>query len=116
MLSGDFLLADSALISFQATLVALPGRGTPEPFRRLGGPAWALVLPVSIAAAVAAIALDPAVADWLTWVALFAVPPLAALALGWAARGARPALALLALPLLALAWADAGELAGAAAA
>jgi hypothetical protein len=116
MLNGDFLLADSALISVQATLVALPGRGIPEPLERLGGRAWALVLPISIAAVVAAIALDPAVADWLTWVALLAVPPLAAAALGWAARGARPALALLALPLLALAWADMGELAGAAAA
>ena len=116
MLNSDFLLANSALISVQATLVALPGRGTPEPLKRLGGRAWALVLPISIAAVVAAIALDPAVADWLTWLAFVAVPPLAAAALGWAARGSRPALALLALPLLALASADAGELAGDAAA
>jgi hypothetical protein len=116
MLNSDFLLADSALLSVQAALVALPGRGAPEPLERLGGRAWALVLPISIAAVVAAIALDPAVAGWLTWVALVAVPPLAAAALGWAARGARPALGLLALPLLAVAWADAGELAGAAAA
>jgi hypothetical protein len=112
MLNSNFLLADSALISVQATLVALPGRGTPEPLERLSGRAWALVLPMSIAAAVAAVALDPAVADWLTWVALLAVPALAAAALGWAVRGARPALALLVLPLLALAGADTGALAG----
>jgi S1-C subfamily serine protease len=116
MLTTDFLLADGVLISVQALLVALPGRGIPEPLQRLGGRAWALVLPISIAAVVAAIALDPAVADWLTWVALVAVPPLAAAALGWAVRGARPALALLALPLLALALADTGGLAGDAAA
>ncbi|MEA2313187.1 MAG: hypothetical protein QOE28_3155, partial [Solirubrobacteraceae bacterium] len=81
-----------------------------------GGRAWALVPPASIALVVAAIALDPGVADWLTWVAFVAVPPLAATALGWAGRGARPALALLAVPVLALAWADSGGLAGDAAA
>jgi hypothetical protein len=116
VLTARFLFADGVLISVQAVLVALPGRGLPPLLERFGGRAWALVPPVSIAAVVAAIALDPAVADWLTWLAFVAVPPLAAAALGWAAHGTRPALALLALPLLALAWAGTGELAGDAAA
>ena len=105
-----------ALTCAQAALVALPGRGIPEALERLAGRGWALVPPLSIAVVVAAIALFPAVADGLTWLALVAVPPLAAAALGWAARGARPALALLAVPLLALAWTAAGHPAGDAAA
>ena len=79
---------------------------------RVGGRAWSLVLPLSIAVVVAAIALDPAVADGLTWLSLIAIPPLAAAALGWAIRGSRPALALLAVPLLVVAVADTGGLAG----
>src|SRR4051812_15443207 len=108
----EFLLADSVLIATQAALVALPGAGLPAPLTRFAGRAWSLLLPLSIAVVVAAIALDPAVADGLTWLALLAVPPLAAVALGWAMRGARPALALLAAPMVALAIAGAGGLAG----
>ncbi|HSD80059.1 MAG TPA: hypothetical protein VLB47_05340 [Solirubrobacteraceae bacterium] len=98
--SADNLVLTAA----QAACVALPAAGLPAWLRRFRGGAWALVLPLSIAVVVAAIALAPWSADVLTWVALLLVPPGAALALGWAAHGARPALALLAAPLLALAW------------
>jgi hypothetical protein len=59
---------------------------------------------------------EHASAQWLTYLALGAVPLLAAAALGWLTPGARPAAALVVLPLFALAWADAGALAGEAAA
>ena len=98
-----------ALIAAQAACVAAPGAGLPRWARRLRAPAWALVLPLSIAVVVAAIELVPSTADVLTWVALLLVPPGCALALAWAAHGARPWLALLAAPLLALAWAYPGE-------
>jgi hypothetical protein len=116
MFSGPFLLANGILICSQAALVALPGRGVPAQFDRLRGRAWALVPPVSIAAVVVAIGLDPRVADALTWLALVAIPPLAAVALGWAMRGSRPPLALLAVPLVVLAVARTGDIAGDAAA
>ena len=113
----DFVLHDAVLLAIQASLVGLVGAGIPRWLRRYATARWALVLPLSIAVVVGAIALLPDVADVLTWVALILVPPVAALALGWAMRGARPPLALLAAPLLALAWASqtsaAGELAGA---
>jgi hypothetical protein len=111
-LSREFVIANSVLVATQAALVAMPRAGIPAPLARFGGRAWSLVLPLSIAVVVAAIALDPAVADGLTWLALIAVPPLAAAALGWAALGGRPALALLAVPPLVLAIADSGGLAG----
>jgi hypothetical protein len=114
----DFVLHDAVLLAAQAALVGLTGAGIPIWLQRYATARWALVLPLSIAVVVGAIALLPDVADVLTWVALLLVPPGAALALGWAMRGARPPLALLAAPLLALAWASqttaAGELAGAA--
>ncbi len=115
-MTAQFIAADAALISTQALLVALPGRGVPRWAQRAASRGWALVLPLSIAVVVAAIELVPEVADGLTWLALLAAPPGAALALGWAARGARPALALLAAALFALAWADVGTLPGDAAA
>jgi hypothetical protein len=111
-----FIVADGVLLTVQAALVALPGRGVPAPLARFGGSGWALVLPLSIAVVVAAVALDPAVADALTWLSFVAIPPLAALSLGWAMRGARAPLAVLAVPLFALAWARTGTLAGDAAA
>ncbi|MEA2444886.1 MAG: hypothetical protein QOJ12_2178, partial [Thermoleophilales bacterium] len=88
-----------------AACVALPAAGLPAWAERLRGRAWALILPLSIAVVVAAIAVLPSTADLLTWVALILVPPGCALALGWAARGARPWAAALAAPLLAIAWA-----------
>jgi hypothetical protein len=94
-----------ALTAAQAACVALPAAGLPAWAHRFRTGAWALVLPLSIAVVVGAIALLPSTADALTWVALLLVPPGCALALGWAAHGARPWLAPLAAPLLALAWA-----------
>jgi hypothetical protein len=112
----DFALHDAVLLATQALLVALPGAGVPGWVRARATARWALVLPLSIAVVVGAIAVLPDVADVLTWVALLLVPPGAALALGWALRGARPPLAVLAAPLFALAWASqataAGQLAG----
>jgi hypothetical protein len=110
--------ADSTVLTVaQAACVALPAAGLPRWAERFRTRAWALVLPLSIAVVVAAIALVPSTADLLTWVALLLVPVGCALALGWAARGARWWLAPLAAPLLALAWASpdtrAGQLAGA---
>jgi hypothetical protein len=110
--SAPFLLADALLIATQAALVALPAAGLPARLERFGGRSWSLVLPLSIGVVVAAIALDPAVADGLTWLSLLAIPPLAAVALGWAARGGRPLLAVIAAPLLAVAIAGTGTLAG----
>jgi hypothetical protein len=107
-----FLVADGVLIAGQAALVALPEAGIPPWLDRLKGRGWALILPLSVAVVVGAIELVPAVADGLTWVALVLVPIGAALSLGWAMHGARPWLGALAVPLLALAWADVGGLAG----
>jgi hypothetical protein len=110
--SKEFVLANSVLIAAQAALVALPAAGIPAPLARFGGRWWSLVLPLSIGVVVAVIELEPDAADGLTWLALIAIPPLAAASLGWASHGARPALALLAAPLLAVAIADTGGLAG----
>jgi hypothetical protein len=112
MLSGSFVLANGALIAAQAALVALPGRGVPAPVLRLRGRTGVLLATACVVAVVVAGAVGPRVATELSRLALLAVPALAAGTLGWAARGSRPALALLAAPLLALAWADAGGLAG----
>jgi hypothetical protein len=114
----DFAAHDAVLLAIQAALVGLTDAGIPARLQRYATARWALVLPLSIAVVVGAIALLPNVADVLTWVALIGVPLGAALALGWAMRGARPPLALLAAPLLALAWTSqtsaAGQLAAAA--
>jgi hypothetical protein len=79
-------------------------------------PWWALVPAGSIVVVVFGIELLPDSADALAWLALTAVPPLAALALGGLVHGSRPAWALAAVPLLAVAWAAQGSLAGEAAA
>jgi len=108
-----FFSADNlVLVAAQSACVAAPGAGLPAWAQRFRTPAWALVLPLSIAVVVAAIELAPSTADVLTWVAFLLVPPGCALALGWAARGARPWLAVLAVPLLALAWALPDDRAG----
>jgi hypothetical protein len=104
-----------ALVVAQGACVALPGAGLPAWAQQLRARWWALVLPLSIAVVVAAIAAAPAVANVLSWVALVLVPPGCALALGWAGRGARPQLALLAAALLVLAWVDRGSRLGEAA-
>jgi hypothetical protein len=112
----DFVLHNAVLLGTQGLLVGLVGAGVPAWVRARATARWALVLPLSIAVVVAAIALLPDVADVLTWVALLLVPPGAALALGWAMRGARWPLAVLAAPLLVFAWGSqtttAGELCG----
>jgi hypothetical protein len=88
----------------QAACLALPAAGLPVWLERYRRRSWALVLPLSIAVVVGAIAVLPGTADVLTVVALVLVPVGGALALGWAARGARPWLAVLAVPLFVLAW------------
>ena len=114
-MTRDFAAHDAVLLAIQAALVGLTDAGLPAWLRRYATARWALILPLSIAVVVGAIALLPDVADVLTWVALIGVPIGAALALGWAMRGAWPPLALLAAPLLVLAWTSqnspAGELA-----
>jgi hypothetical protein len=112
VVTKEFLISDAVLLSVQAALVALPDRGVPKPLERFRTPAWALILPLSIAVVVAAIALFPEVARALSWLALLAIPPLAAAALGWAMHGARPWLALLAIPLLAIGWSNQFSLSG----
>jgi hypothetical protein len=105
-----------ALTCAQAACVALPAAGLPAWLERFRRPSWALILPLSIAVVVGAIALIPSTADVLTWVALLLVPPGCALALGWAMHGARWWLAPLAAPLLALGWTMQDERIGQAAA
>jgi hypothetical protein len=107
-----FWLSIAVLSLVQAALVAAPRAAATPLLDRMRSNWWALALPLSIAVAVAAIALDSASARFLTYLALFAVPPLAALALAKIARGGRPALALLVVPLFALAWAARGSLSG----
>lgn len=107
-----FALSIAVLSLVQAALVAAPRPATASLLSRLRNRSWALVPPLSIAVVVAAIALDSASAQFLTYLALFAVPPLAALALAGIVRGGRPALALLIVPLFALAWAAKGSLSG----
>ncbi len=107
-----FALSISALSLVQALLVAAPRPAVSPLLFRLRSRSWALVLPLSIAVVVAAIALESAVASFLTYLALVAVPPLAALALAAIVRGGRPPLALLVVPLFALAWAAKGTLSG----
>ena len=107
-----FALSISVLSLVQAALVAAPRAASAPLLASLRGRSWALVLPLSIAVVVGAIALDSAVARFLTYLALVAVPPLAALALAAITRGGRPPLALLVIPLFALAWAARGSLSG----
>ena len=111
-----FWLSIGCLSLVQAALVAAPRPPAPTLLRGLRSRWWALVLPLSIAVVIAAVAADSGTARFLTYLALVAVPPLAAVALAWLLRGGRPALALLVVPLFALAWAAKGSLSGGAAA
>jgi len=107
----------------QAVTVALPGTGAITALQqwrsagRLSGRWWALIPPGSVAlfVAVGSVAAN-ASATFLTYLALCGVPVGAALALGWLSRFPRPIAALAVVPLMALAWADGGGLAGQAAA
>lgn len=107
-----FWLSIATLSLVQAALVALPRAATTPLLVGLRSRSWALVLPLSIVVVVAAIALESAVADFLTYLALVAVPPLAALALALVVRGGRPPLALLVVPLFAVAWVGGDALGG----
>jgi hypothetical protein len=114
-----FWLSIGSLSLVQALLVAAPrppeGRGFQrlgKLLARLGGRWWALIMPLSIGVAIAAVALEEEVARGLTYLALVAVPPLAAAALARLVHGGRPALSVLVIPLFALAWAARGTLSG----
>jgi hypothetical protein len=97
-----FFNADRLVLDVgQALCVALPAAGLPAALRRLAGPGWALVAPVSLVLTIAAVGVSASSADAITWIALVLVPIGCALALGWAVHGARPALALATVPLLA---------------
>jgi hypothetical protein len=100
------------LLAAQAACVALPAAGLPIWLQRFRSRAWALVAPLSLVAAVAAIELSPSAADAMTWVALLLVPAGCAVALGWSMHGAWPPLAAIAAPLLALAWTSPDSRAG----
>ena len=107
-----FSLSIGLLSLAQASLLALPRPAALPALDALRSRWWALILPVSILAAITAITLEPSSADALSYLALFGVPPLAALALGVALRGASPPLGLAVIPLFALAWAFQGSLLG----
>jgi hypothetical protein len=94
----------------QASLIAVPGRTELPLLGRLAGQWWALALPGSIIVVIAGIALDPGLADLLTYLALVAVPVLAGIALALAVRGARPALAITVVPLFVIACGPLGSL------
>lgn len=108
----SFAPSIAALTLVQALLVLAPRPAPARLLDRFQSNSWALLPPLSIVVVVAAIGLDSAFADFLTYLALVAVPPLAALALAVVMRGGRPALAWLAIPLFALAWAARGSLGG----
>jgi hypothetical protein len=95
----------------QASLIAIPAKSLPLP-GRLVGQGWAFALPGSVIAVVAGIAIDPGLAEVLTYLALVAVPLLAALALSAAVKGARPVLATAVVPLFVIAWGPLGSLPG----
>ena len=111
-----FWLSDAVLIATQALLVALPAVLPPRALANLRRASWAVVPAGSILVVIGVLALEPGLADFFTYLALVATPLLAALALGFVIHGARPLLALAALPLLIVAWAAKGSLAGDAAA
>lgn len=111
-----FWLSDAVLISTQASLVALPAARHPAWMDRARGAAWALVPVASICLVIGGIALAPGTADVLTYLALLATPLAAALSLGFIVPRATPRAAAITVPLLALAWAAKGSLAGDAAA
>jgi hypothetical protein len=112
----SFAVSISILGLVQAALVALPAPPALPWVGRLRSRWWALIPALSIVVVVAVIEIDSGSATALAWLALVTVPPLAALALGLLLHGSRPAWAPAALPLLVLAWASRGSLAGEAAA
>ena len=100
----------------QASLIAVSTKPAAVVLGELRGRWWALVLPGSVVLVIAGIALDPGLAQMLTYLALVAVPILAGFALATVIRGARPILAAATVPLFLIAWGTLGSLPGEAAA
>jgi hypothetical protein len=112
-----FWLSIGLLSAVQGAIVASARVPDVPVLARLRDRRWAVIPPLSVLGFVlVGVLAEHASAQGLTYLALGAVPLLAAAALGWLTPGARPAAALVVLPLFALAWADAGALAGEAAA
>ena len=103
-------LSYAATCLVQAGAVLVPAR-VPQLPAALRGRAFALVPPLAIAVAVAAIVLEPDVAEWLTNLAAVATPPLA-LAAALVARRPRVTLAAAIVALVVAFAADglAGEI------
>jgi hypothetical protein len=119
-----FIPSDAGMLALQAAVVALPRPAPDVPlFKRLRGPAWALIPVASIVVVVFLIRFASDTATGLTYLAVVAVPPLAAAALAWAVRSRRPvgreriawSIAITAA-LFAIAWIWHRSLAGGAAA
>ena len=104
-----FALSIAVLGLAQAGLIAVPASTFSLP-TRLNSLWWWLLLPGSVVVVIAGIALDPHLANGLTYLALVGVPPLAGLALSGAIQGARHALALLTVPLFVIACGPFGRL------
>jgi hypothetical protein len=119
-----FIPSDAGMLALQAVVVAAPRPAPDIPlFKRLRGPAWALVPVASIVLVVFLIRYASDTATGLTYLALVAVPPLAAAALAWAIRSRfavsreRTAVAVgITAALFAIAWIWHQSLAGGAAA
>ena len=109
MRTFPFALSIAVLGLAQASLIAVPARTLPLP-ARLTSRWWWVLLPGSVVAVIAGIALDPGLADALTYLALVGVPPLAALALSGAIHGSRHVLAVLIVPLFLLACGPLGPM------
>ncbi|MHB8491948.1 MAG: hypothetical protein ACYDA6_07035 [Solirubrobacteraceae bacterium] len=108
-----FWLSIAVLSLAQGVVVALAR--VPRALRglaRFRGRWWGLVPALSVAGFVALVSTVAGSAGTLTYLALVSVPPLAAVALAALTPGARPAWGWLVPVLFAIAWADAGGLAG----
>jgi hypothetical protein len=119
-----FIPSDAGMLALQAVVVAAPRPAPDIPlFKRLRGPAWALVPVASIVLVVFLIRYASDTATGLTYLALVAVPPLAVAALAWAIRSRfavsreRTGVAIaITAALFAIAWIWHQSLAGGAAA
>jgi hypothetical protein len=100
----------------QASLIAVPSPTALPIAHRLASRWWALTLPGSVVVVIAGIAIDPGLADALTYLALVAVPVLAAFALAAVVTGAKPSFAAATVPLFVVACGPLGSLVGQAAA
>jgi hypothetical protein len=86
-----FIPSDAGMLALQAAVVAAPRSAPNIPlFKRLRGPAWALIPVASIVVVVFLIRYASDTATGLTYLALVAVPPLAAGGLAWAVRSRKP--------------------------